>query len=41
MRKEALDLQDKKDMLILSIDLIKNHEHLQKMDQGTKKLVVF
>lgn len=39
LRKEAMDLQEKKDMLLLSIDLIKNHENLQKMDEAEREEV--
>jgi len=36
LRKDALNLQEKKDYLLMSMDLIKSNEMMQNMSEGEK-----
>lgn len=38
-RKDALNLQEKKDYLLMSMDLIKSNEMLQSMSEGKNKVI--
>ncbi|XP_055376860.1 BAG family molecular chaperone regulator 2 isoform X2 [Condylostylus longicornis] len=40
LRKDALGLQEKRDFLLMSVDLIKNHEHLNNMQESDREEII-